>query len=175
LAKDYGYGHISTGDLLRALDADDQADPADKKELAIMKAGGIVSDELIYRVAFAEIQKYLAAGTGVVLDGAIRSVSQAERYQTFFTEHGVADEVLAIELRMSDEIAFSRQASRLADGSGAGRADDTPEVLRERLKHQGNASVAPIAEYYEQMGTLKIVNGENTIDEVCQEIVNVLK
>ncbi len=174
LAGAYGYGHISTGDLLRALEANQNPDNEDKKEFAKMKAGGVVSDELIYRLAFAEIQTYLEKGVGVVLDGAIRNVDQAMRYQAFFAEHGVADSVVAIELSMSDEISFARLASRLADGSGSGRADDTPEALKVRLQHQGNGAIQPIAEYYHALGMLQRVDATKPIDEVYKEIVRVL-
>ncbi|MBU2542500.1 nucleoside monophosphate kinase, partial [Patescibacteria group bacterium] len=39
LVEKYNYGQISTGDLLRALDKDENADPEDKQKLAEMKAG----------------------------------------------------------------------------------------------------------------------------------------
>ena len=91
LVQKYGYGHISTGDLLRALQADAKADAKDKQMLADMKAGKLVADELIYKLAFAEMEKYLNAGNGVVLDGAIRSVEQAKAYQQFFADKAVTD------------------------------------------------------------------------------------
>lgn len=166
IAEQYGYGHISTGDLLRALDKDEHASEEDKVELAKMKAGENVSDDLIYRLAFRKISENLDAGKGVVLDGAIRNPDQAERYQTFFAELGVEDEVLAIELSMKDEVSFERLASRLADGTGSGRDDDTEEVLKERLKIQGNAALAPIAEFYKEKNVLVQLDGEQNIEEV---------
>ena len=81
LVQKYNYGHISTGDLLRALDNDENADKQDKQKLADMKAGKLVADDLIYKLAFAEMDKYLDAGQGVILDGAIRNVEQAKKYQ----------------------------------------------------------------------------------------------
>ncbi len=44
LALKYNYGHISTGDLLRALDTDPNGDPEDKKKLEDMISGKLVSD-----------------------------------------------------------------------------------------------------------------------------------
>lgn len=175
LARECGYAHISTGDLLRALDLDESANPADKAELARMKDGGVVSDDLIYRLSFAEMEKYLNEGRGIVLDGAIRNVAQAERYQAFFEEHGAAREVAAIELAMADDVSFERLRSRLRDGSGAGRADDTPDALRERLKHQGNTSLTPIASYYERLGVLSRVDATKSVEDVHGEIIGMLK
>ena len=87
IAERYGYRHISTGELLRTLESDPSASADDKAKLAEMKGGKLVSDELIYKLAFAEIKKNVQADTGVVLDGAIRSVAQAVGYQKFFMEH----------------------------------------------------------------------------------------
>src|SRR3989338_3440124 len=102
LCERYGYAHISTGDLLRKLEQDPRADVEDKQKLTAMRAGKLVSDDLIYKLVFREIQTSMSQGKGVVLDGAIRSVEQAKTYQTFFVEQGWDDEVLAIEIALSD-------------------------------------------------------------------------
>ena len=47
LKEEYGFAHISSGDLLRALDADPQGNPEQKKMLSDMKAGKLVSNNLI--------------------------------------------------------------------------------------------------------------------------------
>ena len=39
LIAEFHYGHISTGDLLRALDSDPDGDPHDKEVLQTMKSG----------------------------------------------------------------------------------------------------------------------------------------
>ena len=57
LAARSGFAHISTGELLRALEADTSADSHDRQKLADMKAGKLVPDELIYKLAFREIKK----------------------------------------------------------------------------------------------------------------------
>lgn len=172
LCKKYGYGHISTGDLLRALEKNATAATEDKEKLADMKTGKLVSDDLIYQLAFAEIKKHLARGSGVVLDGAIRNLAQAEAYQKFFSDEGVADEVVAIEIALSDEEIWNRMESRLA--SGQGRPDDTPEVMKKRIAEQGNIPLRPIAEYYDRLDILKKVDGKKQISEVTEEILRVL-
>jgi len=169
IAEHFGYVHISTGDLLRALDASTDADIEDKKELEKMKAGGIVSDDLIYRLAFAEIKKQIESGKGIVLDGAVRNVVQAQKYDEFFGELGIQEEVLVVELAMRDEVSFERMQSRLAD-TGPVRSDDTPEALKERLKGQGNEVLQLIVAYYKERGSLVSVDGEKSIDEVWNSL-----
>ena len=197
VAEKFGYGHISTGDLLRALDADAGGDPADKKMLAEMKAGKLVADTLIYKLAFREIEKYLDRGLGVVLDGAIRNVEQANKYREFFISNNLEDEVLVIEIALTDEESFNRLTKRRVcvncgeiipwlpatydltacpkcGGELKTRRDDDPKVIKKRITEQGNTAIAPIADYYDKLGVLQKVDGMGTIEEVEQNISKVL-
>ncbi len=197
LARDLGMIQISTGDLLRALEADASADPADKQKLAEMKAGRLVADDLIYKLAFAEIEKHVSAGKTVVLDGAIRSVTQAEAYDQFFSEKGWGDEVMALELTMSDELSLARLTKRrvckacghimpyspenekLAACPDCGgelmvRADDNEETILKRIAEQGNAKVRPVADYYAATGRLIQVDGSRDIAVVDLEVRGIL-
>ena len=198
LAERYRYGHISTGDLLRALDTDQQADPEDKQKLADMKAGRLVADDLIYKLAFQEIEKYLKLGTGVVLDGAIRTVDQAKKYQVFFKEKAVADEVIVIELALDDETSYLRLTKRKVcracgqiipysqenelktvcekcGGELYVRADDKPETIRKRIEDQGNKAIKSILDYYRGFGLLVSVDGTKDIGEVGNRVANIFE
>jgi len=198
LVEKYKYGHISTGDLLRALANDPQADLEDKKKLEEMKTGKLVSDDLIYKLAFTEIEKYLDAGQGILLDGAIRNVAQAEKYQDFFVSKNLTDEVKAIEVSLSDEESFNRLTKRRVckscgeiipwlpkyysinkclkcGGDLEVRADDSEEVIKERINKQGNVPLKPILDFYDNLGVLKKVDGQKTIEEVESDIDQILK
>lgn len=167
LIEQYGYAHVSTGDLLRALDANPDADPADKQALADMKAGKLVADDLIYKLAFTAIKEAIAAGKGVILDGAIRTVDQAKAYHTFFEEEELTEDILVLEVAITDDMSFERLADR-------GRADDTPEILQQRIAEQGNSVLQPILSYYDNLGMLKRIDGTKTIEDVAAEIDHVL-
>ncbi|MFH1946622.1 MAG: nucleoside monophosphate kinase [Candidatus Magasanikbacteria bacterium] len=134
LVAKYNYGQISTGDLLRALDKDENADPEDKQKLADMKAGRLVSDDLIYKLAFAEMDKYLDAGRGIILDGAIRNLDQAMKYQKYFEGKGLTDEVMVIEVALSDKTSFNRLTKRKicpSCGFILPYSPDNPSTLRQ--------------------------------------------
>lgn len=169
----YGYGHISTGNLLRVIDADPNASSEDKAMLVNMKNGGLVPDEFIYRIAFDAIKGNLDAGRGVVLDGAIRNIAQAERYQKFFAELGVDNNVVTIEIALDDATATDRILNRAKENGGV-RADDTPAIIAERMKRQGNSVIAPIRDYYANLGILQTVDGSKDIDGVRTEIAMIL-
>ena len=199
LATRYGYAHISTGDLLRALDADPNADPTDKQMLAdTMKTGKLVPSELTYKLAFKEIEKNLQIGKGVILDGAIRSVEQAEEYQKFFEKNNVQDQVIVVEIKLSDESSWNRLTKRKVcpscgfilpyspenelktacpecGGELIVRKDDNPETIKQRIADQGNNAIGPILNYYKEKGALISVDGEKTIEEVDGEMVKILE
>ena len=197
IVNGFGYGHISTGDLLRALDKDENGNKEDKEKLAQMKDGKLVSDDLIYKLSFAEMDKYLDVDKGVVLDGAIRNPKQAEKYQKYFIGKNLGQEVIAIEVALSDAESFNRLTKRrmcskcgaiipwleatkdLSECSDCGgkleiRIDDNEEIIKQRIEDQGNKALKPIADYYEGLEILKKVDGSLTIEEVEEKINNLL-
>lgn len=197
IAEKYHYGHISTGDLLRALANDPQADPEEKQALEEMKSGQLVSDWLIYRLAFRKMDEYLDKGQGIVLDGAIRNVAQAEAYQDYFVKKNLGGEVLTIEAALTDEESFNRLTKRRmcsqcgeiipwlpttkdltvcpkCGGELVIRKDDDEQVIKKRIIEQGNQALQSISDYYQKLGILKKVDGMKDIGEVEREIGKVL-
>jgi adenylate kinase len=125
IAQKYHYGHISTGDLLRALATNNNVANDEKEALENMKKGELVPDWLIYRLAFNKIDEYFKNNQGIVLDGAIRTVEQAKKYFEFFQslfapmdtkpeagKQKVISKMLAIEVSLSDEESFNRLTKR---------------------------------------------------------------
>lgn len=198
ITEKFGHRHISTGVLLRRLDADPNADPADKAKIAAMKSGHLVDSELIYRLVFREISQEIAAGQGVILDGAIRTLEQAEHYQEFFQTSGLVDEVQAIHLAMPDEVSVIRLSRRavctkcnfILTNPEAGqpelitcpkcqspvtkRPDDQPEVVRERLHDQGNGALKPLVDFYAEHNVLATVDATEDIEHVAAAVAKAL-
>jgi len=197
LAKKYGYKHISTGDLFRALAVDQNASEKEKQALEEMKTGKLVPDWLVYSLAFKEIKKNLDADVGVVLDGAIRNLEQAKEYQKFFEENNWGNEVQAVEVALFDDESFNRLTKRRicsrcgeiipylsanknlnscpkCGGELVFRKDDNEEVIKERIDLQGNKTLRPILDYYSHNGVLSSVDGMKGIDEVEMEIQKVI-
>ena len=198
LAQNFGYGHISTGDLLRAFEKDPQLSTTDKNLLRDMKEGKLVTDALIYRLAFKAIDDYFSKGKGVVLDGAIRTSGQAQGYTDYFNSKGMDSEVVAVEIRLTDEEGVVRITNRKiceqcgfiipyipntdalstcekCGGKLIRRSDDNPETILKRMKEQGNQAIAPICAYYQSHNQLRVVNGNKGIDEVEKEIITVVQ
>lgn len=173
LAAFLNYQHLSSGDLIRALLSDPAAEPLEKAEAEKSRQGVLAGDWLIYRLVFREIEKFLAAGQGVILDGAIRNLTQAQEFVKFFTEKNLLPAVQVVWVALSDDEAWERLTKRRVCGACGEiipysletkvlaacpkcggqlviRPDDTPEVLRERFVAQGNAAQKPILDFFRQ-------------------------
>ncbi len=193
LSQKYGYKHISTGDLLRALAGNSEANEQQKQALEEMKAGKLVPDWLVYELAFEAITNSLNNGVGVVLDGAMRNEQQAQKYQNFFIANNWQNEIQAIEVALSDDGIFNRLTKRRicakcgeiipylpstkdlticqkCGGELIARQDDASEVIQKRIQEQGNAAILPVTNFYHDLGLLKIVDGQRTIEQVFEEI-----
>lgn len=197
LAERYGYVHISTGDLLRNLEKDPNADPHDLAQLAAMKEGKLVANELIFKLLFAEIEKQYYAGKSIILDGAVRSLEQAEALHAFFESHGMVQEVEAVKFKITDELSFLRLSRRTmcescgdirpympdkeegicekCGGNIITRKDDHPEVIKARIEAQGEKAIKPIIDYFTSKGELIVVDASRSVDEVDEEVVQKLR
>jgi adenylate kinase len=173
LVDAYDYEHISTGDLLRGLQSRDDLDVELTEAVETMLTGGLVKDDTVFRLGIEAIKKALEMDRGVVLDGVIRTRAQAELHHNFFEELDVLQDVQVIEIALDDEDSFDRLQSRIENGNQS-RPDDTVEILRERIKVQGNLALEPIRSFYEEHNLLEIVDGTQSVDEVEGLIKNVL-
>ena len=169
IAENYKYTHISTGNLFRAILADENADPEIVKAVERIKEGKMVEDEVVYKLAFGEIEKKMEESDGVVLDGAVRNLKQAEVYNKFFKDNNWQNDIMAIEIELTDEIAIERLLKR-----HEGRTDDNKEVILKRMADQGNSKIRPIVDYYKKLGILKVVDGSKDIEIVTKEINEIL-
>ena len=73
---------------------------------------------------------------------------------------------MVLELQVPEEELFRRLAGR-------GRADDTPEVIRQRLVAY-RKQTEPLLEYYGRRGLLKSIDGLGTVDEIFDRAKAVL-
>ena len=85
LAEALGVPKLATGDLLR--DAVKRGTPLGRQAKAIMEAGHLVSDDVILGVVREELARPEAA-RGVVLDGVVRTIPQAEGVERLLAELG---------------------------------------------------------------------------------------
>jgi len=162
LIAKYRLAHLSTGDMLRA--ARDAQTEIGKKADQYMSKGGLVPDDIIIaiigeRLAQPDCQK------GYLLDGFPRTIAQAEALDTLLAQKDTPLDVV-LELRVAEDELFNRLAGR-------GRADDKPEVIRQRLVAY-RQQTEPLLDYYDRKGLLKSIDGLGTVDDIFDRVVSVL-
>ena len=158
--------HISTGDLLRAEVA--AGSPLGVQAREVMARGDFVSDEILLGMLEERFARPDTAG-GFILDGYPRNLAQADALDTLLKKiHQPMD--YAVQLEVPTELLVERIAGRAA---AEGRADDTPEVVRNRLDKY-TSQTAPVIDYYRQHGQLTVVNGVGSLDEVLSRLIEAL-
>jgi adenylate kinase len=160
LAEKLGIPHISTGDLFR--------DNISKKtELGIeakkyLDSGDLVPASLTNRLVDDRLNDADAAD-GFILDGFPRSVEQAEALKDMLAARNTKLDAV-LEFRVSEEELLDRLKSR-------GRADDTEDVILNRMKVYRDET-APLLDYYQD--ELKTVDAIGSLDEVFARALRVL-
>jgi adenylate kinase len=154
LVKTYKMAHLSTGDMLRAA-RDAKTDVGVKAE-KYMSAGALVPDEIIIEI-IAERLASSDCQDGYLLDGFPRTIAQAEALDKMLAAKGTPLDAI-LELQVPEEELFRRLAGR-------GRADDQPDVIRQRLVAY-RKQTEPLLNYYSKSGVLKSINGLGTVDEI---------
>ena len=158
LAQDRQIPHISTGDILRAAVA--RQTPLGKQAKGYMDRGELVPDALILDLIQDRLS-YDDTANGWILDGFPRNVNQAAFLEELLTKlNQNADRVLNLEV--PDEVLVSRLLERK-------RRDDNESTIRRRLEVYHRDTV-PVVDFYRQRETLKIINGDRTMEEVNQQL-----
>ena len=166
LVEKLGIPHISTGALLREAAA--QGTELGLKAKAISDKGELVPDDVVLGMLEERLNQADVKG-GFILDGYPRNLAQAESLEKVLERIGQpADEAILIDI--DAEQIVQRIARRARE---EGRADDTEETVRNRLRVY-EEQTAPVADFYAQRGLLTRVLGDGPIEEILQRILSVL-
>ncbi len=168
LVANRGLVQLSTGEMLRA--AVKAGTEVGKRAEAVMKAGGLVSDEIVIGIIADRIDQPDCAN-GFILDGFPRTLPQASALDKLLKEKGKTLDAV-IELKVDDSVLVSRIENRARETIAAGgtpRADDNAEALKTRLMAYYRET-APLTGYYYALGYLQTVDGMAPIDDVTKQI-----
>ena len=166
LVKQLGVPHISTGALLR--DAAKRGTKLGLQAKALTDQGELVPDDVISGMLEERLgQKDVKSG--FILDGYPRNLAQAESLTILLDRlDQPVEEAILIDIEPQQII--KRIAKRAQE---EGRADDTEETVRNRLRVYAEQT-APVADYYAERGLLTRVLGEGGIDEIFQRVLSIL-
>lgn len=125
--------------------------------------GEMVPNFITSSVVVGEVIERLTADAHLVIDGFPRTVDQA-RVLRQMVEFYPRKNVIAIYLSVPDEVVIERMKSR-------GRADDTDELIAERLRLYKEQTM-PLIELYRNDPNINLVeiDGTKPVDEVFEDI-----
>lgn len=189
ISEKYNIPAISTGAIIR--EAIQSGTEMGKNAKSYIDAGALVPDEVVIGIIRERLAKEDCVN-GFILDGFPRTVPQAEALEAMGVE---ITEVLSIEV--PDEKILTRMAGRRVcpkcgatfhtefKPSPAGencpcgekltrRSDDDPEVVAARLETY-HAVTEPIKEFYASKGMLKIVEGQDKLEDTTALVAAALE
>jgi adenylate kinase len=196
LIEKLGIPQLSTGDMLRA--AVKAGTSVGKIAEAVMKSGGLVSDDIVIKIIEDRIAEP-DCSKGFILDGFPRTLPQAAALEKLLT---TKDRKLSavIEMQVGDDKELVRRVSGryTCAKCGAGyhdtslkpknagvcdkcgsiefkrRPDDNADVMTTRL-FEYYKQTSPLIGFYYAKGNLKSVDGLATIGDVAKAIEAALK
>lgn len=163
VAEEVGIPAISTGEMLRSAVA--AGTELGQRVEAVMAAGELVSDDLMAEL----VRERLAADDaqdGFLLDGYPRTAPQADVLDDILSEVGAPlDHVIFLDVPESELVqrALARQ-----------RADDTEEVIQERLRVY-REKTEPLIGRYKEAGLLRRIDGNRAIDTILDDLLTLVQ
>ena len=148
ISKHFDIPHIYPGDMLR------KSDDSEVKEL--LAKGEFAPLDVLVKLIKQEIAK---APNGYVLDGFPRNLEQLKEMQDAGIEIN-----RVIYLDVSADEVIRRLTAR-------GRADDTPEIVKNRLKVY-ERETGPVVDYYKGKKEFHSINAEgDTAENIAKKII----
>ena len=160
LAEKLGIPQISTGELFRNNIGNGTKLGLEAKRY--LDAGDLVPSDLTNQLVDDRLDDPDTAN-GFILDGYPRSLEQAKALHEMLERRGT-DIDAVVEFRVSEDELLQRL-------KGRGRADDTEEVIHNRMKVYRDET-APLLEYYSD--ELKTVDAVGSMDEVFARALQAL-
>lgn len=189
VTDEFCWCQLSTGDMLR--EAVTNNTDLGKKAEALMKAGQLVPDELVFGLISNKL-KSAECRFGALFDGFPRNMNQAQKFDEYLQSNNMKIDKV-IEFNIPDQLLAERLAGRrihkpsgrtyhvnfnppkvegkddLTGDSLIQRDDDKEDVIKKRLElyHQ---QTEPILGYYKSNGKLSTLNADTTIDNLWKEL-----
>lgn len=159
ILEKYGYIYICAGDLLRR--EVDQKTPFGLEYASKLAKGELAPIEVTNQLIINEV-KSLPENSKFIIDGWPRNIPQLD----FANERISIDACIYFEVN-DPKIVMSRS---LARNRGA---DDTEDVILHRLEIFKNQTIE-VLENYKSNGKMITINGELTILEVAEKLLEIL-
>jgi adenylate kinase len=162
LKEQYHLEHVSTGDLYRKEIA--SCSPIGTKAKQLIDNGHLCPDEMTLDLLYQYCSTFKEA-RGFLLDGVPRTLKQAKMMDGIGYPH-IIPVSIAVYIKIDENEIIDRLTKRAILQN---RADDTPEVIRQRIEHYEMQTKPLIAHYCAQNKLIEI-NGMQSVEEVFLDI-----
>jgi len=193
VAEELKLAHIASGDMFR--EAVEKGDELAIQAKSYMEKGMLVPDEITIRMVLERISAP-DCEHGVIFDGFPRNLKQAEALDEALAQQAKAIDSV-VYIKVSEEELLERLSGRWicrrcqapyhavnsppkvwgkcdqCGGELYQRPDDSVETVKGRLQVYF-AETAPLIDYYAQAGKLLEVDGEGSVDDVKERILESL-
>lgn len=187
LVREYGYKHISMGQLFRDLDDSTELNREIHEKIS---KGILIDDETTAKLLQAKLAEL--GNVAVVLDGFPRTLNQAKILDKFFSNYVV------INIEIDEQVALERTLGRvscpkcgkiynkysemkpknanLCDNCNVelqGRSDDNEESFKVRFNTYLN-NVQGLLDYYRNQNCLYIIKSHDKKEDTFADVKNIL-
>ena len=187
LVREYGYKHISMGQLFRDLDDSTELNREIHEKIS---KGILIDDETTVKLLQAKLKEL--GNVAVVLDGFPRTLNQAKILDKFFSNYVV------INIEVEEQVALERTLGRvscpkcgkiynkysemkpknanLCDNCNVelqGRSDDNEESFKVRFNTYLN-NVQGLLDYYRNQNCLYIIKSHDKKEDTFADVKNIL-
>lgn len=167
MIEKYGFGHISTGDVLR--NEIKNGTELGRTAKSFIDNGQLIPDELMVSILASVYDSFGKDHKGVIFDGFPRTIPQAEALKKMLDERGHRVAAM-IELDVPEGELMKRLIKR---GQESGRSDDNAETIKKRLDVYHNQT-SPLIEWYEKEGIHNHIDGLGQLDRIFSDICSVI-
>ncbi len=187
LVLEFGFDHISTGDLLRTAVKDNTE--LGQVAKTYMDAGELVPDSLVIDLVKERLAQE-GSSAGFILDGFPRNTAQAQALEEALEELGISIDkalLVSVEPEVIVERLSNRRVCKTCGYTGTAqdsvcprdggemyqRDDDTATTVRGRLAVYSEKT-APLIDYYQDKDMLVEVDGDRDIDGIFEDVKDLL-
>ncbi|CAH8644601.1 unnamed protein product [Dicrocoelium dendriticum] len=162
IAKDYGFIHLSAGELLR--EACKSGSAYGEEIERHMKAGSIVPAQVTCGLLHeAMLHGYNSSQcVNYLIDGFPRNSDNRSCWESEMASKSVLKRVIVLDC--PDEVCIQRCMGRCL-----GRVDDNTETLKLRLRQFKEQGI-PVIEYYESRNLVTRIDASKSMEEVFQQV-----
>ena len=167
IVEKFNLFQLSTGELLRKEITKNTK--LGQEISSIINTGNLVSNEIVGNL----IEKYLSDEkfkNRLIFDGYPRNLIQAKSLDEVLKKN---DQKIDIALKLT--VSLETIKKRILDRKNLeNRKDDNEKTAIKRFETYEN-NIKPVIDFYKQSNLLKVIDGEGSVSEICDEISDIIK